>query len=290
MSAVMTVDSKAIESVPHSSPPFERELRSPEGAKRIPGVCGPLDTVPANLTTERFAPSRLPSSYSTRSNPFAFAVVVGVHLAAGAVLYLSASQFIHKHIEKPKVLVSIELPQPIVETPRAKPTDTPNPTLVQKRTAQPLKAEPSQIVPTTKPLHSAATVEQRDSPSTHSPATATSSAISNDEPVVQPAPKPVAKQTPSLTLPSSDADYLNNPPPHYPSASKKLNEQGTVIVRVLVSADGAAADVQLGKSSEYERLDEAALKAVRQWRFVPGKRDGVAESMWFNVPIHFVLK
>jgi periplasmic protein TonB len=240
------------------------------------------------LKSER-APSRLPSSYGTRSHPFALAVVVGLHLAAGAVLYLSASQSIYKHIEKPKVLVSIELPQSVVEATRAKPIETPTPPLVQKRSAQPLKAEPTLIVPTTERPHSAVTVEQRDSQSTHSPATATSSVISNDE-AVQPAPKPVAKQTPSLTLPSSDADYLNNPPPHYPAASKKLNEQGTVIVRVLVSTDGAAADVQLGKSSDYERLDEAALKAVRHWRFVPGKRDGVAESMWFNVPIHFVLR
>ena len=39
-------------------------------------------------------------------------------------------------------------------------------------------------------------------------------------------------------LPSSDADYLQNPKPPYPSMSKKLNEQGTVIMRVLIGADG----------------------------------------------------
>src|SRR6185369_7497415 len=101
---------------------------------------------------------------------------------------------------------------------------------------------------------------------------------------------PVAPPAPAkVDLPSSDADYLQNPKPAYPPLSKRLGEQGKVVVRVLIGADGTAHQVELRQSSGYERLDQAALVTVQRWRYVPGKRGGVAEAMWFNVPIYFVL-
>ncbi|MDP3137817.1 MAG: energy transducer TonB, partial [Burkholderiaceae bacterium] len=52
-----------------------------------------------------------------------------------------------------------------------------------------------------------------------------------------------------------------------------------------------AKEARVTRSSGFERLDQAALNAVlRDWRFVPGKRGGVPEAMWFNVPINFVLE
>ena len=95
---------------------------------------------------------------------------------------------------------------------------------------------------------------------------------------------------PRVELPSSDADYLNNPKPPYPALSKRMGEQGKVLVRALIGTDGQAQDVQLAQSSGFERLDQAALKAARQWRYVPGKRDGVAQAMWFNIPFTFQLQ
>ena len=94
---------------------------------------------------------------------------------------------------------------------------------------------------------------------------------------------------PHVTLPSSKASYLNNPRPQYPPMSKRLGETGTVMLKVLVGADGTAKDVLIHKSSGFERLDVAALEAVRKWRFVPGTRLGVPEDMWFNVPVKWVL-
>ena len=106
---------------------------------------------------------------------------------------------------------------------------------------------------------------------------------------------PAAPQAPAparIELPSSDAAYLNNPRPSYPALSRRLGEQGKVIVRVLIGVDGTAQQAEIAKSgsSGYERLDQAALATVRSWRYVPGKRNGVAEAMWFNVPINFVLE
>lgn len=95
---------------------------------------------------------------------------------------------------------------------------------------------------------------------------------------------------PKLELPSSDADYLNNPKPPYPPLSKRMGEQGKVVIRTLIGADGVATDASIQKSSGFERLDQAALATARKWRYVPGKRAGVAEAMWFNVPFTFVLE
>ncbi len=92
-----------------------------------------------------------------------------------------------------------------------------------------------------------------------------------------------------MTLPSSNADYLNNPKPVYPAMSKRLGEQGKTIVRVLIGVDGLPRSATIRQSSGYERLDEAARTAVMSWRYVPGKRNGVVEPMEFNVPVNWVL-
>ena len=94
----------------------------------------------------------------------------------------------------------------------------------------------------------------------------------------------------SIELPSTDADYLNNPRPAYPPLSKRMGEQGKVVVRVLIGADGLPQKADIRTSSGFERLDQAALATVMKWRYVPGKRAGVPEAMWFNVPINFVLE
>ncbi|MDR3369334.1 TonB family protein [Rhodoferax sp.] len=104
-----------------------------------------------------------------------------------------------------------------------------------------------------------------------------------------PTPKPVPAG-PQIELPSSDADYLHNPPPNYPAKSRRMGEQGKVVVRVLIGVDGLAQKVEIRKSSGFDRLDEAALDTVKNWRYVPGKRAGVVEAMWFNVPINYVLE
>lgn len=127
------------------------------------------------------------------------------------------------------------------------------------------------------------------------PAPAAPAGVSTPQP---PAPAMAAASTappgppapPRLELPSSDATYLNNPKPPYPVLSKRMGEQGKVVVRVLIGTDGMAQQAEIRTSSGYDRLDQAALTTVLKWRYVPGKRGGVPEAMWFNVPINFVLE
>lgn len=96
--------------------------------------------------------------------------------------------------------------------------------------------------------------------------------------------------SPSLVEPSADADYLKNPPPGYPRISRRNGEQGTVIVRVFISTQGTPDKAEVRTSSGFARLDQAALEAVQRWRFVPGRRHGTPEAMWFNIPVRFVLE
>jgi periplasmic protein TonB len=90
--------------------------------------------------------------------------------------------------------------------------------------------------------------------------------------------------------PSFNAGYLHNPPPSYPSASRRMGEQGRVLLNVAVSADGSALTVALNASSGSNRLDEAAMAAVRKWRFVPARRGGQAVNASVVVPIKFSLQ
>ncbi|MDR3299507.1 MAG: energy transducer TonB [Candidatus Accumulibacter sp.] len=87
-----------------------------------------------------------------------------------------------------------------------------------------------------------------------------------------------------------DAAYLRNPKPSYPPMSKRLREEGKVMLRVHVLADGNAGQVEIKQSSGSARLDEAARIAVHRWRFVPARRRNEAVDAWVVVPISFNLE
>ncbi|MDP3229945.1 MAG: energy transducer TonB [Acidovorax sp.] len=114
-----------------------------------------------------------------------------------------------------------------------------------------------------------------------------------EAPAAPPAPAPAPPAPPApprIELPSSDAAYLNNPKPGYPAISKRMGEQGKVVLRVLIGTDGLPQKVEISKSSGFDRLDRQAQEAVMRWRFVAGKRNGVPETMWNLVPVNFVLE
>ena len=90
--------------------------------------------------------------------------------------------------------------------------------------------------------------------------------------------------------PSASADYLNNPYPKYPKLSLRRKEVGTVWLTLTVTAEGFAKDVRVKQTSGYARLDNAALEAVKRWRFRPARRDGQAVDTEYELPIHFKLK
>lgn len=84
-------------------------------------------------------------------------------------------------------------------------------------------------------------------------------------------------------------DYKINPKPRYPMLARRKGYEGTILLRVFVLESGGVGKVKLEKSSGYDILDESALKAVKEWVFIPGKKNGQPIPSWVTVPIKFQL-
>lgn len=78
--------------------------------------------------------------------------------------------------------------------------------------------------------------------------------------------------------------------PLYPRNSRKLGEQGKVVIKALVKAAGRPTDVKLYISSGYPRLDEAALAAVSEWEFKPVQARSQEATECFLIPISYRLE
>lgn len=104
-----------------------------------------------------------------------------------------------------------------------------------------------------------------------------------ETPVVEPAPQL------EFIAPRSDAAHLNNPAPSYPSMSRRLGEQGRVILEVYILANGTVSEVKIKQSSGFSRLDNAAIQAVKKWRYQPARRGQQAIDFWYIQPLSFSL-
>jgi periplasmic protein TonB len=71
----------------------------------------------------------------------------------------------------------------------------------------------------------------------------------------------------------------------YPPVSRRLSEQGTALVKYVISDTGEVTSASVQKSSGYARLDEAAVQCVRDWRFKPATQGGrpIAVSSQANI-------
>jgi periplasmic protein TonB len=92
----------------------------------------------------------------------------------------------------------------------------------------------------------------------------------------------LAKDTPEKTIQIQarlDADHADTQYRHpYPALSKKLAEEGTVVLRVVVDAQGKPVSAAIAQSSGYARLDDAGQQTVMRWRFKPATVNGVPEA------------
>jgi protein TonB len=153
---------------------------------------------------------------------------------------------------------------------------------------EPLKPQPPTELPKPRPV--AKTLERPiEPPLVAAPAEAPS-------PVAAPPPPPVQVVAPRqpepvmVTQPIFNADYLDNPAPAYPGLSRRLREQGKVVLRVLVNPAGRTDEVQVRSSSGFARLDDAARDTVQRWKFVPAKRGAEPIAAWVLIPISFRLE
>lgn len=196
----------------------------------------------------------------------AFLLAIGLH---GVLLAL----FLLPQRITPPVTPPVPIQTQIIDEPRVPPAPPP----LKPVTFTP--APPQIIVP-------AALVAIPD------PAVSSTSAQPMASAAVAVAAVPSAPMAPSepVAPPRFDAAYLHNPAPEYPLQARRRHEEGAVLLRVEVSAEGGALQVLIEHTSGWRVLDEAALSAVRHWRFEPARQGRDAVAAWVLVPIEFGLR
>lgn len=161
-------------------------------------------------------------------------------------------------------------------------------------------SEPKPVIKKPEPVQKVVKPEPVPQPAEPVPA-AEAVPVAAAAPSIAPVSEPVvAQQEPSvieevkvaqevIEPPKFGAAYLHNPAPKYPPLSRRIGEEGRVLLRVLVAASGAAESVEIEAGSGSARLDQAAMDAVKNWRFIPAKRDKEPVSAFVIVPIQFTL-
>jgi protein TonB len=75
----------------------------------------------------------------------------------------------------------------------------------------------------------------------------------------------------------------------YPTAAKRSNVEGKVVIRVLIGTNGKAEKMEIAESEPEGIFDEAALKSLKYWQFRPGIKNGELVSTWVKIPLSFKL-
>lgn len=208
-------------------------------------------------------------------------------VATHILVFMLLPGWIAQHEQRARPLTVELLPQ---VTPQIAPLEPPQPLPMQTR--EPVKPVVKQTTEQQVPPPPVLTVPPAPSNVPPSPA----AAVVPEQRPVPPVPVSEAPRIPAqaavavpATPPRSDAAYLNNPRPAYPLAARRRGDQGTVLIRVVVTAEGWATNANIEKSSGHPLLDDAALTAVKSWRFVPARQGGQAIESPYVVPVVFKL-
>lgn len=229
-----------------------------------------------------------PSSFGKPGDQaLSFAVVAAAHAALlGLIATVVPPAQRVAHLTRPFIARVIELAPEVPPPPAPTPPAAVQPQQPPKPTPKPQpKQPPRKTSPAPRPIRTAIAPEPAPEP-------AAFSAAPQPPAVVEPASLPaaaVAQPAEPVVAARFDADYLHNPKPVYPNASRRLGEQGKVVLRVHVSAAGLPGKIEVSSSSGFARLDRAAEEAVSRWRFVPAQRGTEAIAAWVRVPIRFQL-
>ena len=214
----------------------------------------------------------------------ALLISLAVHAAVGGVL-LQGWHIANVESPRPLTVVLEAVPPVEVESPRAVAAEHTHEMPFRKSRALPVQ-----------PLHHApvpslVAVERVDA----APVLAVPVAVAEVPPVpVVVAKASVAANAPvrqdAIEPPHFNVAYLNNPRPAYPPIARKLGVEGVVLLRVDVSAKGTPEKIVIAQTSGASSLDEAAMKAVQGWTFVPARRGDTPVAHPVEVPIRFQLK
>jgi len=215
--------------------------------------------------------------------------VAGLHAAGIGRLLLAPPPAYEAPAASPVFQVSLQrLPPPRLPPAQPRPADAPPPSsdAVQNR---PRQTRPVPILvdtPTTDPVPPDTQVKQYevgDELLPGVPGPPMPAGAGTDEPLYAEA-APV-EQTPVYW----NLKLVDMKPPVYPPRCLRMGIEGRVKVRVLVGENGRPQEVTIGQSSGESALDQAAMDAVREWRFEPARSNGMPVRAWAIVPVEFKL-
>jgi protein TonB len=124
------------------------------------------------------------------------------------------------------------------------------------------------------------------------PVAATPSVVATAAPATQAAPntgRGVGETASQQVASSRPARVLQAPRPDYPVISRDLGEQGVVMLRLAIDADGTLLRTELQKSSGFTRLDRAARDGVTRWQFQAAQENGRPVAAQLVLPVRFSL-
>jgi protein TonB len=185
-----------------------------------------------------------------------FLVVILLHLVLGYAIVTGLGRSAIEVIKQPLETKLIE---------EVKPPDTPPP------------PPPPKVVQPPPPFIPVPDIQIRTAP------TNAIQAVTTVRPTEAPPPPPPApKAEPVRKAPVIDASK-NCRLPEYPAVSRRMEEQGTVVLEMLIDLDGRVSESKVAQSSGHPRLDEAARDALSLCKFVPGTIDGKPEKSWWPI-------
>ncbi|WP_231758362.1 energy transducer TonB [Microbulbifer elongatus] len=194
------------------------------------------------------------------------ALKLGQVKLASAAAPEKAAALPEKTVEQP-LPETPEPPKPAVKPRKQKPVEK-SPVAKQSETKKSKTKKSELVEPPTPP-----SVEQTDSGMAQpSSAPAMQQSVSEE---------PVLVERPAFARPPSA--------PVYPELARQRRQQGTVVVEVLLDYTGTQVVRRLLRSSGVDSLDEAALKAVEGWQFLPYRENGRARLSRVQLPIRFTL-
>lgn len=235
-----------------------------------------------------------------RRKPWGLGVVVLLHLLVFWVIQSGLSRDITRQLPQAvQAILLQEIPPPQPPAPPSEPPPAPRPAPPVPETPAPapppppvLPAPPAAAAPPSPPLVAQVPpVEVAVKPSTTpSPAISTTP---NNNPQTSPAPAAAAPAAPAAPAAAVRVSPPTRTPasvsaaqcdkPDYPSASRRMEEEGTVSLRFLVGVDGQVIQSEIEKSSGFKRLDEAARAGLAKCRFQPATVDGRPEQAWASM-------
>lgn len=222
-------------------------------------------------------------------------VVIGLHAALLLALAYPAASGVTARDNPKTVFVSFvapPAPEPAAVQPRPKPE--PKPELPQPQPKPKIKPEsrPVTKAPQPSPLTEPAARAIEAPPVAESPSSPSSPAVPSAPALTAPVAAAPASPPPPPATPrtiTSGIQYLQAPAPEYPSAARRMGEEGQVVMRVLVNERGRPERAEVQTSSGSSRLDDAARRAVLRAVFKPHIEDGRPIAVFAVIPIRFQL-